>query len=481
MDLKRTWKYWSNLQKGLVIGLIASLILAAITFTLYWKSKQPDLTNTMKLTVSDGAVVVEENGTSKSGKGGIRFQSGDALSTGASSVASVTLDTGKVITLNENSRVEFSKSDKTYDVRLSSGGFFFGLDSALAADETLTLRTNNLVVSIRDTSGYFFTDEEGNDSLLITSGTVSVRASNSKTGEMKTIEISAGQIVTVYVDETKNEDSIDFGVRDLIEEELPKFFVEQLVADDKALDRVCESTGWDKDKLLKISSGEIKKLEQDTAVLDARRIPTPTPLATATPQPTAEPTEEADPTSGDPTPTKKPKKTPTPAPTPNAAPIDTPTPVPAPTAAPVSTPTPAPTAETSASMAVKTVDLVIFAGQSNMSGRGGNAKAAPGVPVDTGYEFRIGTCPTGLYPVTEPFGVYSNGYLCDLPILRGGSLVSAFMNSYYKATGVPVMGFSAARGGSSIGYWQTAPVQAELSQKFDTIKGCMQIDQQLVG
>ena len=105
-----------------------------------------------------------------------------------------------------------------------------------------------------------------------------------------------------------------------------------------------------------------------------------------------------------------------------------------------------------------------------MSGRGGNAKAAPGVPVDTGYEFRIGTCPTGLYPVTEPFGVYSNGYLCDLPILRGGSLVSAFMNSYYKATGVPVMGFSAARGGSSIGYWQTAPVQAELSQKFDTIK-----------
>ena len=152
MDLKRTWKYWSNLQKGLVIGLIASLILAAITFTLYWKSKQPDLTNTMKLTVSDGAVVVEENGTSKSGKGGIRFQSGDALSTGASSVASVTLDTGKVITLNENSRVEFSKSDKTYDVRLSSGGFFFGLDSALAADETLTLRTNNLVVSIRDTS-----------------------------------------------------------------------------------------------------------------------------------------------------------------------------------------------------------------------------------------------------------------------------------------------------------------------------------------
>ena len=127
------------------------------------------------------------------------------------------------------------------------------------------------------------------------------------------------------------------------------------------------------------------------------------------------------------------------------------------------TPTPAP-------LAVKTVDLVIFAGQSNMSGRGGDAKAAPGVAKDTGYEFRIGTCPTGMYPVTEPFGIYANGYLCDLPALRGGSLVSAFMNAYYKGTGVPVLGFSAARGGTSIAFWQTAPVQVELSQRYDMIK-----------
>ncbi len=131
-------------------------------------------------------------------------------------------------------------------------------------------------------------------------------------------------------------------------------------------------------------------------------------------------------------------------------------------ATPTPTPTPTP-------LAVKTVDLVIFAGQSNMSGRGGNAKQAPGVPVDTGYEFRIGTCPTGMYPMSEPFGVYSNGYLCDPPMLRGGSLASAFMSSYYKGCGVPVLAFSAARGGSSIGYWQTAPVQAELLEKYNTI------------
>lgn len=142
---------------------------------------------------------------------------------------------------------------------------------------------------------------------------------------------------------------------------------------------------------------------------------------------------------------------------------------PAVTSTPTPTPTPTPS-PTQAPAALKTVDLVIFAGQSNMSGKGGNAKSAPGVAKDTGYEFRYGTCATGLYPVTEPFGIYSNGYLCDLPQLRGGSLVSSFMNEYYKGTGVPVMGFSAARGGSSISYWQTAPVRAELMQKYEYIR-----------
>ncbi len=146
-------------------------------------------------------------------------------------------------------------------------------------------------------------------------------------------------------------------------------------------------------------------------------------------------------------------------------PATTPTPAVTTTPAPQAVPTPTP-----APIALKTVDLVIFAGQSNMSGRGGNAKQAPAVPVDKGYEFRIGTCPTGMYPVQEPFGIYSNGYLCDLPALRGGSLVSAFMNTYYKATGVPVLGFSAARGGSSISYWQQPAVRAELMNKYDMIK-----------
>lgn len=118
---------------------------------------------------------------------------------------------------------------------------------------------------------------------------------------------------------------------------------------------------------------------------------------------------------------------------------------------------------------LKTVDLVIFAGQSNMAGGGGDSVAAPSVPRDQGYEFRYGKCPTGLYDITEPFGIYQNGYLSDPDGIRKGSLVSAFCNSYYNATGVPVLAFSATRSGSSINYWLSPAVQAELSEKFDLV------------
>lgn len=123
---------------------------------------------------------------------------------------------------------------------------------------------------------------------------------------------------------------------------------------------------------------------------------------------------------------------------------------------------------------LKTVDLVIFAGQSNMAGGGGDAGSAPAVPKDQGYEFRYGKCPTGLYNITEPFGIYQNGFLSDPDGIRKGSLVSAFSNTYFKSTGVPVLAFSATRSGSPISYWQAAPVQAELIQKFDLVNAWCQ-------
>lgn len=102
----------------------------------------------------------------------------------------------------------------------------------------------------------------------------------------------------------------------------------------------------------------------------------------------------------------------------------------------------------------KIVDLIIFMGQSNMAGRG-SAAESPVVPKGQGYEFRAISDPSRLYDIVEPFGVNENNIEgINEPGMKTGSLVSAFTIAYYSKVKVPIVGVSAAKGGSSINKWQ---------------------------
>ena len=98
-------------------------------------------------------------------------------------------------------------------------------------------------------------------------------------------------------------------------------------------------------------------------------------------------------------------------------------------------------------------DLIMFAGQSNMAGRGSVADAPTLIP-GAGYEYRPISDPTKLYPITEPFGVNENNPTgINDENRKTGSLVTAFVNSYYKITKTPIIAVSASEGGSNIGQW----------------------------
>ena len=113
------------------------------------------------------------------------------------------------------------------------------------------------------------------------------------------------------------------------------------------------------------------------------------------------------------------------------------------------------------------VDLIMFMGQSNMSGTGGDAKYAPRVPGGYGYEFRAISDPTRLYPIEEPFGINENvpGAIEDLPIGKKGSMVSAFVNRYYELTGVPVVAVSASSGGRDTDFWMSDIVEDDFAER----------------
>lgn len=125
----------------------------------------------------------------------------------------------------------------------------------------------------------------------------------------------------------------------------------------------------------------------------------------------------------------------------------------------------------------KTVDLMLFAGQSNMAGRGVTssqwAEAAPTIIPGAGYEFRAISNPRYLVPIAEPFGVNENTSAgINDGSAKTGSMVTAFANSYYTHNGgVPIVGVSASKGGSGIDEWQPGqPLYADAVSRLNAAK-----------
>ncbi len=103
------------------------------------------------------------------------------------------------------------------------------------------------------------------------------------------------------------------------------------------------------------------------------------------------------------------------------------------------------------------VDLFIFSGQSNMSGKGDSTQAPK---VIKGYEYRSISNPDILNDISEPFGIFENkedginDTWENMSVYRKkGSMVSAFANAYYKLTGIPIVGVSASEGNTTVSDW----------------------------
>ena len=326
------------------LGIVAAIVIAIVL------SRNGYLANTMRLLRVEGTVNIENgDGGTKPVIDNIRFQSGDALNTGADGLASVGLDDSKIVTLQNDSRAEFTKSGKRLELKLIKGALFFNVTEKLSEDETFEIKTSTMTAGIRGTSGYVYYDDDGRDSLIITDGVVIVTAINPETGETKYAEVRGGQKITVYLYSDRTQDSVEFSITDVKENDLPEFPLQMISENEELINRVCEFTGWDKEALKAAASAALAAV---TANPDVTATPVPTSNATATPKPTNTVTPTP---SSTPSPTPEPEETeeteeteaeatstPTPSPVPEATATPTQTPVPTDTPVPTSTPIPTP-------------------------------------------------------------------------------------------------------------------------------------------
>ena len=339
-----------------MIIVAAALVLAAGLFFFFYFRAQITAT-TMRVLRLEGDVSLEDKGKSKTVKENLRLNNDNALSTADESLVSIGLDDTKIVTMDELSRAEFSQQGRKLKLNLTAGSLFFDVTKPLEEDETFNIHTTTMVVGIRGTSGWVSVSGE-HETVIITDGTVHIIGTNPVTGEVKEIDVHAGQRVSVYLYNDREVDSIMFTVDDITERDLPEFVLDRLREDPELLDKVCAQTGWDKPWIL----GYVKPTPSPTPKPDQKDDSEGTGLKT-TPTPTATPTAEPTKTGKKKTPEEEMQEllellqalaTPTPTPTPEPEVTSSnnyveeeeeeeeePTPTPTPT--PTPSPTPGPT------------------------------------------------------------------------------------------------------------------------------------------
>ncbi len=309
-----------SLKTKIILSSVIVVVIAAVVIICLLMNKGGYTATTMRLLRVEGTVNIEDgNGKQKPVIDNIRFQSGDALNTGADGLASVGLDDTKIVTLQNDSRAEFKKKNKKLELKLTKGGLYFEVTEKLSDDESFEISTTTMTVGIRGTSGYVFCDEQGRPSVIITDGKVHIVAKNPDTGEVKETDCEAGHKVTVYTFNDRPKDTVDFKEEEIEVDELNEFTLSMLAENEDLLNKVCADTGWSKEEILALAK-DPNAFIKETDPSESGDDPTD-PGETSEPSDSSKP-ESSEPSDQDPSGTSepgettKPKKKPTPTPTP---------------------------------------------------------------------------------------------------------------------------------------------------------------------
>ena len=206
-------------KKTIIFGAVAAVVIIAVALIIVLSNKGIRAT-TMRLLRMEGTVSLEDNGKMKNVKEDLRLKSGNALNTETQSLCAIGLDDTKIVTMNEVSRAEFSQKGKKLDLNLTKGSLYFEVSKKLESDESFEIKTSTMVVGIRGTSGYVAADSGEHEAVIVTDGVVHIVGKNPVTGEVKEIDVYAGNKITVYLYNERTVDSIMFELEPVSERDL---------------------------------------------------------------------------------------------------------------------------------------------------------------------------------------------------------------------------------------------------------------------
>ena len=249
---------------AIMITCMISLVLLAGLFPQIALADSYTST-TMRLLHYEGTVEIEDSsGKPRAVMENARFSSGESMKTAAASTASVGLDEGRIVTLDEKSRVEFQKQNGAVSMNLTEGKIFLDVSKKLGANETMDVTTATMAIGIRGTIVYVSSEpvtdetaagiesvdleglspEKGHivsiSQIGVLEGTAQITYTDNS-NRQKFVSVEAGKKATVPEYSEDAEGIPDPAVSDLTKEDIEGFVLDQVSSNASIINRVQEA------------------------------------------------------------------------------------------------------------------------------------------------------------------------------------------------------------------------------------------------
>lgn len=237
------------LRKICVLVLAVSIALGTIPASTTFAADTG--ASSMKIDSYEGTVSVKNSkGALKSVKSGSRLFSGDTITTSSKSYAYVLLDSTKAVKIDENSQVKVEQKNKKLELTIVEGALLFDVSKPLKKNETLNIKTSNMVCGIRGTIGVV--EASRKDSFVyILEGKVALTGKYLKKKDNFTV--SAGEIAGVHTDTIKPTGTNMFNShvesRKLVENDVEYWVAQTIKNNKKMTKRVKKATKLDWKKI----------------------------------------------------------------------------------------------------------------------------------------------------------------------------------------------------------------------------------------
>lgn len=253
-----------------IIALYALVGVIALGFGIFTGYSQTTAKE-MRLEHFTGVLRLSNHNQAKEVVAGSRLVTGDDIATQTASQAYISLDSSKILMLDEVSNMEIVKSGQNLDIELLSGSVFFNVTSPLTQEESLEFHSANLITGVRGTSGIVSYDQgKAQTQVVVLSGTVSVETQET---EVEIAQISAGEVAIAT---TLEDGSVQLEVRRVEDDFLARYYSSEFVAEIQAdLDKETQAVALSS----QVEETGVLRLSTEISVIGDSRVMSPAQAA----------------------------------------------------------------------------------------------------------------------------------------------------------------------------------------------------------